>query len=78
MQINHSGDSDDREDWDEIFVLNGKHDASVRINLQGKYLNILVDSGSSVNAIDRQTFEKLTIRRYSTRKIKFENLPIWW
>ncbi|MES9882797.1 MAG: RNase H-like domain-containing protein [Sedimenticola sp.] len=57
--INHSGDSDDREDWDEIFVLNGKHDASVRINLQGKYLNILVDSGSSVNAIDRQTFEKL-------------------
>ncbi|MCG7869746.1 MAG: hypothetical protein JAY74_25675 [Candidatus Thiodiazotropha taylori] len=46
------------ENNEEIFVL-GKQNATVPLTISGKDLNILVDSGASVNAIDQALFQKL-------------------
>ena len=42
----------------KIFVL-GKPDATVLLTIAGKEINILIDSGSSVNAIDQSLFQHL-------------------
>jgi predicted aspartyl protease len=43
----------------EIFTLSGKNDAIISFEIEGQSINFLIDSGSSINAIDKQTFEKL-------------------
>lgn len=46
------------ENNEEIFVL-GNQNATVPLTISGKDLNILVDSGASVNAIDQALFQQL-------------------
>ncbi|MES9903103.1 MAG: hypothetical protein ABW168_10510, partial [Sedimenticola sp.] len=44
---------------DEVFTLTGKNDAIITLILEGVPIDILVDIGASVNAIDRCTYEKI-------------------
>ncbi len=39
--------------------MTGKNDTTITVNLEGKLIDMLIDSGASVNAIDRNTFEKI-------------------
>ena len=61
-----------QDNIEEIFVL-GNQDATVTVNIAGKNLSILVDSGASVNAIDHTLFNQLksfnTILEKSNAKI---------
>ena len=61
-----------QDNIEEIFVL-GNQDATVTVNIAGKNLSILVDSGASVNAIDHTLFYQLkssnTILEKSNAKI---------
>ena len=67
-----SDDFQYQDNIEEIFVL-GNQDATVTVNIAGKNLSILVDSGASVNAIDHTLFNKLkssdTILEKSNAKI---------
>ena len=53
-----SDDFQYHDNFEEIFVL-GNQDATVTVNIAGKNLSILVDSGASVNAIDHTLFNQL-------------------
>ena len=67
-----SDDFQYQDNIEEIFVL-GNQDATVTVNIAGKNLSILVDSGASVNAIDHTLFNQLkssnTILEKSNAKI---------
>jgi hypothetical protein len=52
----------EEESDQEIFTLSGKDDAIISIEIEGQSINCLIDSGSSINALDKQTFEKLKTR----------------
>jgi translation elongation factor P/translation initiation factor 5A len=53
----------EEESDQEIFMLSGKDDAIISIEIEGQSINFLIDSGSYINAIDKQTFEKLKTRK---------------
>ena len=56
----HNVTGDDQcENCEEIFVL-GKQDATVSLSISGKTIDILVDSGASVNAIDQTLLQELS------------------
>ncbi|MCG7879290.1 MAG: RNase H-like domain-containing protein, partial [Candidatus Thiodiazotropha endolucinida] len=57
-QKNQYVDTTECENYEEIFVL-GKQDATVSLQISGKQLNILIDSGASVNAIDHALYQQL-------------------
>ena len=61
-----------QDNTEETFVL-GNQDATVTVNIAGKNLSILVNSGASVNAIDHTLFNQLksskTILEKSNAKI---------
>ena len=62
----------EEEDSDvEIFTLDGKDSAVIPLTIEGKLINVLIDSGASINAIDRKTFDKL-----KTSKTQIENCTI--
>ncbi len=42
----HVIDSDQNEVADEVFTLSGKNDATISLNLEGKQIAILIDSGA--------------------------------
>jgi hypothetical protein len=44
---------------EEVFTLTGKESAHSTIEIDGKVVNILIDSGSSINAMDKHTFDSL-------------------
>ncbi|MEW8545684.1 MAG: RNase H-like domain-containing protein, partial [Candidatus Thiodiazotropha sp.] len=56
--IKVESESESEDNYEEIFVL-GRQDATVTVSIEGKSLNILVDSGASVNAIDQKLFHQL-------------------
>lgn len=51
--------SSNEEEREEIFTLNGKNDATISLNVEGKTLNFLIDSGASVNAIDKSLYDQI-------------------
>ena len=67
-----SDDFQYQDNIEELFVL-GNQDATVTVNIAGKNVSILVDSGASVNAIDHTLFDQLkssnTILEKSNAKI---------
>ena len=78
-----SENSDDAEDEiEEVFFLKGKNDATLPLALEGKLRNILIDSGASINVIDRSTYEqvKTTENRLSKSHAKIypygSNVPL--
>ena len=44
---------------EEVFLLKGKNDATLPLALEGKLMNILIDSGASINVIDKSTYEQV-------------------
>ena len=53
----------EEESAQEIFTLSGKDDAIISIEIEGQSINFLIDPGSSIKTIDKQTFEKLKTRK---------------
>ena len=43
----------------EVFSLTEKENAHITVEIEGKVVSILIDSGSSINAMDKHTFESL-------------------
>ena len=56
LEDNEDNSEDERE---EVFLLQGKNDATLSLPLQGKIINILIDSGASTNVIDKSTYEQV-------------------
>ena len=54
LKDNEDNSENERE---EVFLLQGKNDATSSLPLQGKIINILIDSGTSTNVIDKSTYE---------------------
>ncbi|MCG8113721.1 MAG: RNase H-like domain-containing protein, partial [Candidatus Thiodiazotropha taylori] len=44
---------------EELFVLEGKNDATLSLSVEGKLIDILIDSGASTNVIDKSTYEQV-------------------
>ena len=44
---------------EEVFTLTEKESAHITIEIEGKVVNILIDSGSTINAMDKHTFDSL-------------------
>ena len=65
----------EEESDQEIFTLSGKDDAIISIEIEGQSINFLIDSGSSINAIDKQTFEKLKTRKSMLEKTTTKIFP---
>lgn len=42
---------------EEVFTLTGKESAHITIEIEGKVVNILIYSGSSINDMDKHTFD---------------------
>ena len=59
----------------EIFTLSGKDDAIISIEIEGQPIHFLIDSCSSINAIDKQTFEKLKTRKSMLEKTTTKLFP---
>jgi translation elongation factor P/translation initiation factor 5A len=64
----------EEESDQDIFTLSGKDDAIISIEIEGQSINFLIDSGSYINAIDKQTFEKLKTRKSMLEKT---TISIW-
>ena len=45
---------------EEVFTLTEKENAHITVEMEGKVVSILIDSGSSINAMDKHTFDSLT------------------
>ena len=41
---------------EEVFTLTEKKNAHITVEMEGKVVSILIDSGSSINAMDKHTF----------------------
>ena len=65
----------EEESDQEIFRLSGKDDGIISIEIEGQSINFLIDSGSYINAIDKQTFEKLKIRKSMLEKTTTKIFP---
>ena len=52
----NNGNNTDNE-REEVFLLQGKNDATLSLPSEGKLINILIDSGASTNVIDKATYE---------------------
>jgi translation elongation factor P/translation initiation factor 5A len=65
----------EEESDQEIFMLSGKDDAIISIEIEGQSINCLIDSGSYINAIDKQTFEKLKTRKSMLEKTTIKIFP---
>ena len=59
----------------EIFTLSGKDDAIISIEIEGQPIHFLIDSCSSINAIDKQTFGKLKTRKSMLEKTTTKLFP---
>ena len=44
---------------EEVFTFTWKESAHITIEVEGKIVNILIDSGSSINAMEKHTFHQL-------------------
>lgn len=76
IQINKKVNAIEEEDSDlEIFTLDGKDSAVVPLTIEGKLINILIDSGASINAIDRKTFERLKTSKTQVEKCAINIFP---
>jgi hypothetical protein len=42
---------------EEVFTFTGKESAHITIEIEGKVVKILIDSGSSINAMEKHTFD---------------------
>jgi len=42
---------------EEVFTLTRKENVHITVEMEGKVVNILIDSGSSINAMDKHTFD---------------------
>lgn len=51
--------SDDDEDDEYVFVVNDNNSGTVQVNVGGIGISVIIDSGASVNVIDRQLWEDL-------------------
>ena len=65
----------EEESDQEMFTLSGKDDAIISIEIEGQSINFLIDSGSYINAIDKQTFEKLKTRKSMLEKTTIKIFP---
>jgi hypothetical protein len=65
----------EEESDQEIFTLSGKDDAIISIEIEGQSINFLIDSGSYMNAIYKQTFEKLKTRKSMLEKTTTKIFP---
>lgn len=54
LEDNEDNSEDEKE---EVSLLQGKNDATLSLPLQGKLINIWIDSGASTNVIDKSTYE---------------------
>jgi hypothetical protein len=48
----------------ELFTVIGKESTTIRLEIEGKFINILIDSDSLINAIDKQTFDLLNSSQF--------------
>lgn len=75
-EMDNKSDYDRNDDVrEEIFHLSAKQDATIPLNIEGKILNILIDSGASVNALDSQTFYQLKSRKLPVEKSNAQIYP---
>ena len=44
---------------EKVFTLTRKESVHITVEIKGKVVNILIDSGSSINAMDKHTFDSL-------------------
>ena len=57
--LSENNDTDCVDGREEVFLLQGKNDATLSLPLQGKLTNILIDSGASTNVIYKATYERV-------------------
>ena len=57
-KVNIIMQAEDHSD-EEVFTFTGKESAHIAIEINGKIVSILIDSGSSINAMDKHKFDSL-------------------
>jgi hypothetical protein len=56
---------------EEVFTLTEKENAHITVEMEGKVVSILIDSGSSINAMDKHTFESLNSSQVFKKTSKY-------
>ena len=71
--LSENNGNNSENEKEEVFLLQGKNDATLSLPLEGKLINILIDSGASTNVIDKATYElvKTTKTFYQSQTLKF-------
>lgn len=59
----------------EFSVSEGKNNANIRLQIEGNQLQFLIDSGASVNVIDKKTFDQINTSKKILQKSNAKVFP---